>query len=49
MKNSKVIGLHKGTLKEKNNNKINIGIIIEFIIDKISQMKKNKISYIKCA
>ena len=43
MNNSKVIGLHKGYLKD-NPNKINIGIPIELIINKIN----NNISYIKC-
>ena len=42
MNNSKIIGLHKGYLKDIPI-KINIGIPIEFIINKI-----NNISYIKC-
>ena len=45
MKNSKIIGLHKGYLKD-NINKINIGIPIELIINKINKI--NNISYIKC-
>ena len=44
MNNSKIIGLHKGYL-EDNSNKINIGISIELIINKINN---NNISYIKC-
>ena len=43
MNNSKIIGLHKGYLKD-NPNKINIGIPIELIINKINK----NISYIKC-
>ena len=35
MNNSKIIGLHKGYITDKNNNKINTGIRIELIIDKI--------------
>ena len=42
MKNSKVIGLHRGTLDTNPNNKINIGIIIELIIEKISYKKKSQ-------
>ena len=42
MKNPKVIGLHRGTLDTNPNNKINIGIIIELIIEKISYKKKAK-------
>ena len=42
MKNSKIIGLHKGYLKDIPI-KINIGIPIELIINKI-----NNVSYIKC-
>ena len=48
MNNSKVIRLHKGCFNNENNNKINIGIIIELIIHKINKMINNKISYIKC-
>ena len=40
MNNSKIIGLHVGTLAEyKNKNKINIGISINVIINKISFIK----------
>ena len=40
MRNSKVIGLHKGAIINNNKEKINIGVPIGIII--------NKISYIKC-
>ena len=47
MNNSKVIALHKGVDKNKNG-KINMGIKIEFIIDKIKIKEKQELSYIKC-
>ena len=39
MKNSKVIGLHKGAKNNNNEEKINLGIPIEIITNKISFMK----------
>ena len=36
MKNLKVVGLHKAFLNDNSNNKLNLGIPIEFIIDKIN-------------
>ena len=47
MNNSKVIALHKGYLNNNPSDKINVGIPIELIIDKINRLF-HKISHIKC-
>jgi len=47
MNNSKVIALHKGYLEHNPSEKINVGIPIELIIDKINRLL-HKISHIKC-